>query len=460
MTAVASPTSAPAPAPARAAAPVSPRSPALPAYRFELLKLTAQWRVRLAVLLCWTAPALFVAVVSRQAQLPTDTVFGRQLHASGWAAPLVVLGPAGTWLLPLLTSLVAGDVFAVEDRLGTWRHLLVAVRSPRRVFAAKATASLAVLLVLVAGLAVSSTAGGLLSAGSSPLAGLDGHALDGVQAARVVALAWLSALPATLAFAALGLLGSVVLGRSPVGLLLPAVLALGLQLAQLLPLPAVLRLALPSSGLVAWRGLSTSPGQTAPVLVGTVVGLLWAVVATALARAVFLRRDVPDASADGSARQLLLVAGLPLAALTALSVLAVSAVARTGGSGIDRAGLERGLATSFAHLYRLQTRELARPDVTEAHLAATAACDRGGTRVPDTGPGGDWRCVVSWHLPGTTAVGAATYQLDVAPDGRWVADGDGPKEVNGSFSLRTARGDAPNPLWQFDGLVDLSGRSG
>ena len=62
--------------------------------------------------------------------------------------------------LPLLTSLVAGDVFATEDRLGTWRHLLVAVRSPRRIFAAKALASLTVIMLLVAGLACSRASAG------------------------------------------------------------------------------------------------------------------------------------------------------------------------------------------------------------------------------------------------------------------------------------------------------------
>ena len=39
--------------------------------------------------------------------------------------------------------------------------------------------------------------------------------------------------------------------------------------------------------------------------------------------------------------------------------------------------------------------------------------------------------------------------------GRFVADGDGPKEVNGYFQVRTPTGDAPNPLWQLDGSLDL-----
>src|SRR5258707_5580124 len=94
------------------------------------------------------------------------------MTARGWAGALVVLSSAGSWFSPLLTSVVAGDVFAAEDRLGTWRHLLVAVRSPRRIFAAKALASLTVILLLVAGLAGSSAAGGGRAGGGPPAVGL------------------------------------------------------------------------------------------------------------------------------------------------------------------------------------------------------------------------------------------------------------------------------------------------
>ena len=71
------------------------------------------------------------------------------------------------------------------------------------------------------------------------------------------------------------------------------------------------------------------------------------------------------------------------------------------------------------------------------------------------GPGNDWRCVVSWNLPDVEATGTAISQLDITANGRFVADGDGPKEVNGYFQVRTPTGDAPNPLWQFDGNVEL-----
>src|SRR6185437_12452059 len=95
------------------------------ALRFELVKQLAQWRVRLLILVCWTGPAIAVILVSGQGTLPSDTLFGRQMHATGWAGALAVLSFAGSWFFPLLTSVVAGDVFSCEDRLGTWRHLLV-----------------------------------------------------------------------------------------------------------------------------------------------------------------------------------------------------------------------------------------------------------------------------------------------------------------------------------------------
>ena len=437
------------------AAAVTARVPVPRAYRFELVKLVSQWRIRLLVLACWVAPALFVAGVSQQSTLPSDTLFGRWMLTTGWAGPLVVLGFAGTWALPILTSMVAGDVFAAEDRLGTWRHLLVAVRSPRRIFAAKALASLTVILMLVAGLVGSSVVGGLLAVGNRQLVGLDGQLLAPGDAAGRVLLAWLCALAPTLALAAIGLLGSVALGRSPMGLLLPPLVALAMQVAQMLPLPVAVRLALPGYAFISWNGLFTSPAQLAPLLIGVAVSLVWAALATALAYLLFVRRDFTNPAYDGSGRRALTVGLLPLTALTALTVGVVAVATPSTGSGIGQDKVQRSLATAFAHLYRMQTDQLHRPAVTEAQLRTSAACTKSDGQAAQEGPGNDWRCVVSWHLPGVAVTGTAIYQLDIGPDGRYVADGDGPKEVNGYFLVRTSTGDTPNPLWQFDGNVDL-----
>ncbi|MFF0191011.1 ABC transporter permease [Streptomyces sp. NPDC005244] len=431
------------------------RVPLSRGYRFELVKLVSQWKVRLLVLACWIAPALFVAGVSRQSTLPADTLFGRWMHATGWAGPLVTLGFAGTWALPLLTSVVAGDVFASEDRLGTWRHLLVTVRSSARIFVAKSLASLTVILLLMAGLAVSSAVGGLASVGNQPLVGLDGHPLTPGDAAGQVLLAWVAALAPTLALAAIGLLGSVALGRSPMGLLLPPIFALAMSVAQMLPLPVAVRLALPTYAFISWNGLFTSPAQLAPLLIAVVVSLVWAVLATVLAYVLFVRRDFTNPAYDGSGRRAITFGVLPLAALTAITVGAVAVATPSTGSGIEQDKVQRSLATVFAHLYRLQTRQLHRPAVTEAQLRVTAACTKSDGQAAQEGAGNDWHCVVSWHLPGVSVTGTALYQLDITSDGRFVADGDGPKEVNGYFLVRTSSGDSPNPLWQFDGNVNL-----
>ena len=424
-------------------------------FRFEMVKLLAQWRIRLVLVACLLAPAIYSAVVSRQTSLPADAVYGRLMNQSGWAGSLTILVSLGTLLLPLLTSVVAGDVFAIEDRLGTWRHVLVAVRSPRRVFAAKALAALSVTLTLLTFLMVSSTVGGLVSVGSHPLPGLDGHLLDTDELARTVLLAWLTLVPPTLAFCAVGLLGSVVLGRSPLGLLVPVALALVLMGVQVMPVPVALRVALPMNAFISYRGLFTEPAQLDTLWIGLLVCGSWTALATLLAYRQFVRRDFTDLANDGSGRRFVVNGLVPLVGLVGLTTVLVAATTGATGSGIDRPKLEAAVARSFANLYVVQTDRLHRPAVTVADLGATARCDKGGDRVEDEGAGSGWRCTVRWTLPGSTAVGTAIYQLDVLPEGRFVADGDGPKEVNGFFQVRGPAGDAPNPLWQFDGVVDL-----
>jgi ABC-2 type transport system permease protein len=230
-----------------------------------------------------------------------------------------------------------------------------------------------------------------------------------------------------------------------------------MQLAsQVLAMPVAVRLALPSFAFLSWNGLFTSPLMPGPVLAGIVVSLAWAVTATALAYLLFMRRDFTSLANDGSVRRAVTFGILPLLGVWVLSAGVVAAATGATGSGIDAGKLQRSLATSFAHLYPVQSQEVNHLHVTAAQLRTTASCTKGAGLVAQVGAGNDWRCYVYWHLPGVKdATGQAIYQLDVSPNGRYVADGDGPNEVNGYFVVHTQWGDAPNPLWQFDGLVDL-----
>ena len=422
---------------------------------FELVKQFSTWRVRLLMLLSWLGPGLVVFAIDQQSTLPSDTLFGREMHATGWAGSLVVLGVGGTWVLPLLTSVVAGDVFSSEDRLGTWRHLLIAVRSHRRIFTAKAIASLTVILLGLTGLAVSSVIGGLLAEGNQPLVGLDGHQLSGGAAGGLVLLSWLCVLAPTLALAAIGLLGSVALGRSPMGLLLPMLAALGMQVAQLLPLPVAVRLALPGYAFISWNGLFTDPRQLAPLLIGVAVSLVWAVVATALAYVLFLRRDFTNVNNEGAGRRVLALGALPLAGLLVATVGVLAVTTGASGTGIDQGKIQRSVATGFAHLYRLQQAQMRQAPITEAQLKTSAVCGKREGLGEQAGPGNDWRCTVFWVIPGNNVTVQAIYQLDVTANGRYIADGDGPAQVNGYFLIASEGKVVPNPLWQFDGNVDL-----
>ncbi len=308
------------------------------------------------------------------------------MHATGWAGALVVLSFAGSWFFPLLTSVVAGDVFSSEDRLGTWRHLLVAVRSPRRIFIAKSLASLTVLLMCVPGLAVSGIVGGLV-VGSRPLTGLDGHPLSPADAAGKLLLAWLCVLAPILAFAAIGLLASVIFGRSPFALLLPAFGGLGMQLAsQVLPMPAAVRVALPSFAFLSWNGLFTSPPQLRSLIAGIAVSLAWAVTATALAYVIFMRRDFTSPANDGSMRRAITLGILPLLAVWALS-------AGRGGRGDRGHGLRdrrRQAAAVAGNVVRALLRA-AEPGAVPPDVTPRRSCGprrpapRGPTWSPRTG---------------------------------------------------------------------------
>ena len=89
----------------------------LDAIWWEVRKLRAQARARYTLLVVALAPILIVVVVHGQQRPPKDTLFGRYAHDSGFSVALLVLGFASQWVLPLLTTIVAGDIFASEDQL-------------------------------------------------------------------------------------------------------------------------------------------------------------------------------------------------------------------------------------------------------------------------------------------------------------------------------------------------------
>jgi ABC-2 type transport system permease protein len=262
------------------------------AWRWEMDKLRRQIRTRIVLLLCAAVPFAFVVLLHAQSATPQDTLFGRWVHESGFAIPLVILNFAGMWALPALAAVVAGDIFSSEDHYGTWKTVLTRSAGRGAVFAGKclaaATWSVAVVLVL----AVSSLLAGMVS-GRQPLVGLSGQLVGPGRAWWLVLASWGIALLPVLGFAALGIVLSVLSRTSVVGMGGPVLAGLVMQLLALVDGPEPVRVVLLATPLVSWHGLWTAPGFTGPLWQGVAVSLGWIAVCTSVAWAAFRRRSIP-----------------------------------------------------------------------------------------------------------------------------------------------------------------------
>jgi ABC-2 type transport system permease protein len=258
----------------------------------EWAKLVAQLKVRLLLGVCIAGPFIFAAAIRVQSNAPADTLFGRTVAESGFAVPLVVLGFSALWPFAVLGSLVGGDVFAAEDRYGTWTTVFTRSRSRAEVFAGKVLLALSFSLVAVATLAVSSVAAGLLVIGRQPLIDLSGLLLMPQEAFVRVALAWLSILPPTLAFTALAVFVSVATRSSAAGIGIPVLAGLIMQLAAFVDGPENARRLVVANAFGGWHGLFTEPRYFGPIIYGTAVSLSYVVVAIGLAYGILQRRDI------------------------------------------------------------------------------------------------------------------------------------------------------------------------
>jgi ABC-2 type transport system ATP-binding protein len=261
------------------------------ACRTESRRLLAQTRVRLLGLVCLLAPFAFAGIVDGTHTLPADTLYGRWLLESGAALPLVVLAFAASWAFPLLGSVVAGDILAAEDRLGTWPTLLTRSCGRGVLIGAKSLVAAVAAVLAVVLLAASSTVAGLLLAGRTPLIGLSGQLITPSAADRLVAIAWAGSLPTVLAWTAVALVLSAWTRSAIVGIAGPALLGVLGQLATLVDGPPALRQLLLSSTLEAWHGLAEIPADPRQLLTGVLVGAAWTLVVTAGLSIVVNRRS-------------------------------------------------------------------------------------------------------------------------------------------------------------------------
>jgi ABC-2 type transport system permease protein len=263
-------------------------------YQWELEKLTAQLRVRVAAAACFLAPFAFVAVLHAQDAVPADTLLGRWVHLTGFAVPLVILTFSAQWGLPLLTSLVAGDMFAAEDHYGTWKMVLTRSRGRGAVFAGKALAAATYTVVMVLLLGLASLAAGVLFVDHDPLVGLNGQLIPAGRASLLVLASWGAALPPALGFTALGLLFSIATRNGPAGIVGPTVVGLLMQLYSFVNGLDVLRHLLLTTPFSAWHGFLAGHPYYGPLWQGALVCAVYTAGCLIAGYLLLRRRDFTD----------------------------------------------------------------------------------------------------------------------------------------------------------------------
>jgi ABC-2 type transport system permease protein len=262
------------------------------ATRWELRKLRAQYRTRAALLGAALAPILVVVIIHGQSRPPKDTLFGRFALDNGYALALLVLGFASQWVLPLLTAVVAGDVFASEDQHGTWKTVLTRSTGRSTLFWAKVLTAAGFAVVVLLVLATSTIVASVLIVGHQPLTGLSGQTIGSGTALRLVVASWLTMLPPLLGFTCLAILLSVWSRNPAVGIAAPEVIAMVMGLVGSLGGVEPLRPYLLTTAFESWHGLLTDPRFTGPLVEGVLTCAAWCVAALAAAFVMLRRRDI------------------------------------------------------------------------------------------------------------------------------------------------------------------------
>ncbi|NUT56967.1 MAG: ABC transporter permease [Thermoleophilia bacterium] len=261
-------------------------------YRVECRKLLAQPRVRWILLFLLVVPWVYIGLILHQDRLPLETLYGRYLKDTGYATPLAILVYASQWVLPLIAALIAGDVFSSEDQQGTLKTILTRSVGRNAVFWGKLAAAFTFTALAVVTVAASATLAGIVAVGNAPLIDVGGTVRQPGVAAGLVAASWATVLLPTLGFAAIAMMVSILTRSSVLGVIVPVVLGLCMQLYTFLNAWDTVRHVLLGYTMSAWRGLLDSPSYAAPLEHALPVAAVYLVTAIAIGFVAFRRRDV------------------------------------------------------------------------------------------------------------------------------------------------------------------------
>jgi ABC-2 type transport system permease protein len=265
----------------------------LTAYRWELRKLRSQKRTYLGLGLGVLLPVIFVVVQNVHTRHGHgDSIFAAQITQSGLATPVLMLLFESVFFLPLIASLVAGDIVAAEDGNGTLKTILTRSVDRGQVFAAKVLAALSYAVAAVYLASLVATIGGVASWGFKSIKTFSGSTVSASEGLLLVVAANACYLIPLAAVACIGLLLSAATRNSIAGVGGAIGFVILLYIVSGIPGLEGIKPYLLTEQFENWHGLLRTPTDWAPIVHSIWVCALYAVPALIAGYLVFLRRDV------------------------------------------------------------------------------------------------------------------------------------------------------------------------
>jgi ABC-2 type transport system permease protein len=419
-------------------------------YVTELQKLRAQLPTRLLALLAVLGPLAFAVLLKVQSGTPADALFGAWVHSSGFAISLVILGFAGNWGFPIIAGALAGDLFASEDRYGTWKTILTRSCSREDVFVGKVLAVGTVVAVLSALLAASSLIAGAVLVGLHPVVNLSGELTSVGRMLTLTLVSWAYCLLAVFAYTSVAILVSVVTRNGILGVLAPLMLALLTQLIDLVGRGVIVHSLLIGSGFDGWHGLFVSRPFFGPMALSALVSLAWIGVCLAISWRVLRRRDFVTASGRVSWTLPIRVIAVAVAVIAALAFLA-----GLGPGAVNGYRVAGSVGATFNNVSLLQQALIGRYAPPNAHLRVLPNCNKRG--AAPGGPG-DYLCNLYVYVPQPKSVPFqqinVEYDVSVQYNGCWKASS--PPSFIGGQTMRAQSGkQVTNPLYVVYGCFNV-----
>jgi ABC-2 type transport system permease protein len=263
------------------------------AYRWELRKLVSQKRTYLGLGLAVILPLIFVIVQTlRNRHDHGDNIFFSQITQSGLATPVLMLLFLSVFMLPLIASLVSGDIVAAEDGNGTLKTILTRSADRGQIYAAKALAALTYATIAVFLSAAVATAAGVAAWGFNKIITFSGTVVTPSEGLLLVFAANACYLIPLFAVASIGVLLSTVTRNSAASVVSAVGVVILIYIIAGIPGLEGAKPYLLTEQFEAWHGLLRTPTNWAPIGHSAWVSALYGVPALIAGYLVFLRRDV------------------------------------------------------------------------------------------------------------------------------------------------------------------------